>query len=101
MKEIKEKEIKVGDFIYVIETLFMKKNHNRRFIINFLTGNNGIGNTKWWGLKNISEKTSIFDPIKNKGSFFMLKKDWEYYKAYKLNKKEIEKFNKLIILSKL
>ena len=93
MEKIEPKDMKIGDFIYIIETLFNEKRGNRRFILKF--------NTEWWKLKNISKKLSIFDPIENKGDYVMLEEDWEHYKAYKLNKKEIGKFNKLQILNNL
>ena len=101
MKKIKKENIEVGDFIYIIENLSKEKERNRGFILNFLTSNEGVGNTKWWRLKKISKEISIFDPIEDEGYYTMLERIWEYYEVYKLNKKEIEKFKKLIILYNL
>ena len=102
MKKIEPKNIKVGDFIYIIEHLFIEKNKNRRFILKILLKKGELTDTYFWRLKNTSKKASIFDPIKFKGDYTMDKEDWENYNLkYKLNKKEVTKFHKLLILNNL
>lgn len=102
MKKINIKNIEVGDFIYIIENLLKEKGRNRRFILKILSKKEGLKtHIYFWRLESASEKTSIFDPINHKGSYVMLKEDWKYYEVYKPNKKEIEKFKKLIILYNL
>ena len=102
MRKIKPENIKIGDFIYIIEHLFIEKNKNRRFILKIFLKKGELTDTYFWRLKNTSEKASIFDPIELKGDYTMDKEDWENYNLkYKLNKKEVSKFTKLLILNNL
>ncbi|KKL05754.1 hypothetical protein LCGC14_2602860 [marine sediment metagenome] len=103
MKEkIEAKDIKVDDYIYIIENLFNERDKNRRFILKILTKKEGLENdTYFWRLENTSQKRSIFDPIEHKDNYTMDKRDWEGHKAYKLSKEEIGKFNKLLIINSL
>ncbi len=100
MKRIKEENIIVGDFIYIIDGVLKRKDGNRRFILKILTKRKGLKETYFWKLKNVSNP-SIFDPIIGKGICRMREEDWEIYDLYKLNKKEIEKFKRLRILENL
>ena len=103
MKKIELKEIKVGDYIYIVENIFIQKDRNRRFILEVLSKKRGLKyDTNFWSLESVSKKTSIFDPTKHKGNYIMSKEDWgEYRICYKLNKEEISKFIKLHILENL
>ncbi len=102
MKKVELKDIKIGDFIYIIEHLFIEKNKNRRFILKILLKKGELTDTYFWRLKNTSKKASIFDPIELKGDYTMDKKDWENYNLkYKLNKEEVSKFIKLLIIDSL
>jgi len=102
MKKIKEKNIVVGDFIYIIDATNKKRIDNRRFILKILSKNiRGLWNIYFWNLEAGNKKTPNFNLLKNKGNYMMLEEDWERYDAYKLNKKEIEKFNRLLILEAL
>ncbi len=98
MRKIKEENIKIGNFIYIIR----KDSKDRRYIIKILSEERKSKDTRFWKLKIISKKTSIiFDEIEFKSYCPMSKEIWERYDLYKLNKKEIEKFNRVIILEDL
>jgi len=101
MRKIKPEDIKIGDFIYIIEHLFEQENRNRRFILKILS-KEGLKkyNIYFWKLENTSKKASIFDPLGYKGNYSMLEVDWEHYKTYRLDK-EIAKFKKLLIINNL
>lgn len=99
MKKIKEENIVVGDFIYVID----KKAGERRYILKILSKRVTPKNIYFWRIidRDMSNKTSFFDTITYKNYDKMWKKDWEWYNLYKLNKKERGKFNRLLILDGL
>ncbi len=101
MRKIKEEKIMVGNFIYIIDNVSKKIGVNRRFILKILTSRGGFNDIHFWKLKNMPKKTSIFDSIEHKDNYIMSKGDWENYKLYRLNKKEIQKFNRWIILNNL
>lgn len=90
MKKIKEKDIKVGDFVYGVD----EKRTDFRFILKKTPRN-----FKVWFLKNNSEH--LFEPKYFGGETDIGEETFKYYYIRKLNKKEIDKFNKLLILHNL
>jgi len=107
MKKINKKDMKVGDVIYIEHKT---KPKTRRFIvkINRLRLENKdkeeVDEIVYWALQNILTKGVInfsFEPTDRQGVCVMWKSDWEDYDLFRLNKKEIEKFKKLLILKHL
>ncbi len=102
MKKIKEENIKIGEFICIVEKPYKKVSLNRRFMLNILSKNNrGLWNVYFCSLQEGDKKTSNFNPLQHKGNYNMLEEDWRRHEAYKLNKNEVSKFKKSIILRDL
>ncbi len=106
MKPIKKEDMKVGDFIYIIGKI---KKRKRVFMvrIKIITLGNRI-NIDWWRLSEKPKDLFELDRDKekdnqgeNQGNTNMTNNNWESYNIFKLNKKEITKFNKHLILKNL
>ncbi len=98
MKRIKEENIIVGDFIYIMGDGSKSGSRDRIYVLQILSKLNDVN---WWKLKNISQKKSIFDPIIGKGICRMREEDWKMYEIYGLDKEESDKLNRLFILERL
>jgi len=99
MKKIELKDIKVGDCIY----LENKKETNFRCVLK-KTPNKEKGMTifnVFW-LKDKSKSTHLFEPRNTfKNPLPLGNETFNYYMTYKLNKKEVLKFTKMLILMNL
>ena len=100
MKEIKAKDIKVGDYIY-IESELVKV---RRYILKINSIKKKVIKFKWCKLKD-KTKRHLFEPHPTyfSGDDYVnldigMPKE---YKIYKLNKKEVSEFTKILILNNL
>ncbi|KKK59126.1 hypothetical protein LCGC14_3037500 [marine sediment metagenome] len=101
MKEIKLKDINIGDFIYLNSNLV----NVRKYIIKINSKTKKYLRFKWWKLED-KTKERLFEP----NSTYFSGDDYvdldkgipkEEYEMYKLNKKEVSKFNKFLILKNL
>ncbi len=96
MKKIKPENIKVGDYIYLTDKgrgLFrciLKKNPNKKKELKY----------RVWFLKEKVEKTHLFEP-KSCSSLSLIDETLKFYILQKLNKKEVLKFTKFLILENL
>ena len=98
MEKIEPKDIRIGDYIYLVD----KKRKNIRYILKKTPKKKK--NTplfKYWVLKNKSEKSYLFDPEYGGIEAMMRDTNFKYYIIYKLNKKEVLKFIKILILLNL
>lgn len=95
MKQIKKEKIKVGDFIYLNQ--IKRKNSGGKYIIKIISMNLSESSKVQCWLLNINlEPSKLTD-----GFWYLYKKDWKNYDIYKLNKKEILRFKKHLILNEL
>lgn len=94
MKKIYKKDIKAGDFIYLI----YRKWGGISYVMEIVKIiNKSLKEVKWWGLKN----TKLFNFGKDKGIIKMPDNNWKYYELFKLNKQETLKLRKHLILQNL
>jgi hypothetical protein len=95
MRKIKPENIKVGDFVYLVD----KYDKSRGFIIKKILSKKKEIQAFFtiWALKK-----EPFEPKYRMGIEVGLDSDTlKFYTIYKLNKKEVTKFNKLLILHNL
>ena len=98
MRKIKSETIKIGNYIYFVD----KKQKNITYVLKKTPDKNERGSIfKYWVLKDKSERTHLFEPEYNGGTTMMRDGSFDYYTIYRLNKKEIAEFKKLIILDNL
>lgn len=102
MKKIKDKDkdIKIGDFLYMEGS-----SEKGSWLINVEEFVKDEKRILWWWLGNPKTKKSPLDRLlKNKldkGDCILKLIDWEAFKIWKLNKEEINKLNKVLILKAL
>ena len=102
MRKIEPKNIKIGDFIYIIDN--GKK--ERRYILKKILNRKGVL-FEWWMLKEKSKKETHLFEIRYYGGITDMNPDSKEngafmgYTIHKLNKKEVSEFNKLLILKNL
>ncbi len=95
MKSIKIESVKVGDFLHLIE----KEDKTGGYIIKIIRIiTKWKKEIEWW---NLAEKDVLFNPTGSHGKCVMLKKSWDYYNLFKLDKEKVSKFNKYQILKNL
>lgn len=98
MKPIKKQNIKVGDFIYLVD----KKQQRERAFMTKVT--NLDINIDWWRLSEKPKDLFELNDDKernNQGNTNMINNNWENYNIFKLNKQEITEFKRHIILKNL
>ncbi len=102
MKQIRKENMKIGDFIYLVDK---GQQRARAFMIKIT---NLDINIDWWRLSEKPKDLFELDTHKekdnsgdNKGNTYMTNSDWESYNLSKLNKKEISQFKRHIILQNL
>jgi len=102
MKKINQREMKVGDFIYLDDN---EKPRNERFIVKIIKLGSEVDEIDWWRLsekpKDLFELSIDKEKEYNKGKDNLDNEDWEGYNLFKLNKKEILEFKKHLILKNL
>jgi len=98
MKQIKKEDMKVGDYIYIIDK---NRKRERAFIVKIIDLNMNIHNIKisFWKLNEKSKE--LFEIKEEIKEWNMESSDWEYFNLFKLNKEEISQFNKHLILKNL
>ncbi len=101
MKEINKEDIKVGDFLYLVDK---NKGQERAFIVKIMEFGDYI-DIGWWSMErkpNFSfEIDFLLEENEINGECKMDENDWESYNLSKLNKKDEEDFKRHIILKNL
>ncbi len=98
MKKIELKNIKVGDYFYIVD----EGEKSRRFMVKKLINDKEKHMYEWWRLENKSEKGQLPEIDTGKVSAKHLNNyQFSPYTLYRLNKKEISEFKKLIIIFNL
>ena len=98
MRKINQKDVKVGDFIYIVD----RGDKSRRFMIKKITNDKEKSMYEWWCLEGKSEKGQLPKIDTGKVSAKHLNNyQFSPYKLYRLNKKEVLEFTKILILKNL
>ena len=98
MRKIKSGTIKIGDYIYFVD----KKQKNITYILKKTPDKNERGSIfEYWVLKNKSERMHLFEPEYKGGTTLMREGSLDYYTIYRLNKKEVLEFKKILIINNL